>query len=817
MGTQTTLPKNIAKATSLGVLSPNLDDFSSRVCAAISKHCPQIQNLHKAGGELIATNTCGKVVFTCPLPDTMLSYSQALCQIVYVDTSGQEVVVNLTDVLEKAQDALAFSALDCVLSYNPVAPSEPMQSWDLSVILDKLRTRLKWDDDACALVLCDAQGSQVGSWDLTSILDKHPALTAQLNAACELEIGHGDSSLSVPLAPLLDKLQFAVTFDAAACVIKIDLPGVECYEIPLTSVLQKAQDVLTWNQNGCFFEHTNVNGQSQVINVGADILAKIQTSVDFNPDTCLLSFINAQGALQNQWNIGAAIIAKLRDGASWDGDNCILTLQNTNGDPLVIPLQQILDKLSASLDYDEDACQIKFQFGNQPAQCHNIGQSILDKIVFPDETVTTLTQTNPDPNGNATFTYTNEDGVPVTVTFCARCPSVSAGDNVSVTATIGDNGEVNYVVSAPAETVTSLVDNGDGTFTYTNESGEEETVSFCAKCPTVVAGTDNVTVDTQLGPNGETQFVVEVVETVTTLVDNGNGSFTYTNEDGEKVTVKFCPVCPVVDAGDNTQVTTTFGPNGETIYTVDADNDVLTSIGIDPEDPFSILYIDENGDPESINIKSMVEGCFPIVEAGDNITVDENTNPDTGQVTYTINAAISKEDINPQCVGGCFEVCGVRVGIAKESGSTIWNPANQVQFEAGVSVGDVIESPVCGTFTTPECLADDAEVTLYSTLQFNHRNHTAGLFALRIELSIDNGATWTRAEFNGYVVGPPNLNNTTDYETSGTINIPIDSGTTYTVKSRAFVNIASGTFDGEVPLNQFEVDWDFDYLSCETS
>ena len=55
------------------------------------------------------------------------------------------------------------------------------------------------------------------------------------------------------------------------------------------------------------------------------------------------------------------------------------------------------------------------------------------------------------------------------------------------------------------ETVTNLIDNGNGTFTYINENGQ------------------SVTFDTN--------------ETVTTLTDNGNGTYTYQNELGILTTI----------------------------------------------------------------------------------------------------------------------------------------------------------------------------------------------------------------------------------------------------------------------------------------
>ena len=68
------------------------------------------------------------------------------------------------------------------------------------------------------------------------------------------------------------------------------------------------------------------------------------------------------------------------------------------------------------------------------------------------------------------------------------------------------------------ETVTTITDNGDGTFTYTDESGNQTTIDF--------------------------------LETTTTLVDNGDGSFTYTSEDNTVTT--FDASSTLIDNGDGT-------------------------------------------------------------------------------------------------------------------------------------------------------------------------------------------------------------------------------------------------------------------------
>ena len=158
------------------------------------------------------------------------------------------------------------------------------------------------------------------------------------------------------------------------------------------------------------------------------------------------------------------------------------------------------------------------------------------------ETITTLVD-----NEDGSFTYTNEAGQDTTWT----------------------------------ETVTVLTDNGDSTFSYTNEIGAVTTIDLStggdnwgadsftfsadAGTPQTVLANDNIEytgenlIETEAGSGDELTVrinssgasVDDVItfdgasvvwapgggsETVTTLIDNSNGSFTYTNEDGVPVT-----------------------------------------------------------------------------------------------------------------------------------------------------------------------------------------------------------------------------------------------------------------------------------------
>jgi hypothetical protein len=96
-------------------------------------------------------------------------------------------------------------------------------------------------------------------------------------------------------------------------------------------------------------------------------------------------------------------------------------------------------------------------------------------------------------NGNGTFTYTDEDGN--ATTFDSKIATVA--DNLDGTYTITDDFGTSVTIDTN-NTVTTLVDNGDGSFTYTSEDGT----------------------------------ITTFTETTSTLVDNTDGTYTYTDETG---------------------------------------------------------------------------------------------------------------------------------------------------------------------------------------------------------------------------------------------------------------------------------------------
>ncbi|MCO5726089.1 hypothetical protein NG653_14635, partial [Robiginitalea sp. 2V75] len=180
--------------------------------------------------------------------------------------------------------------------------------------------------------------------------------------------------------------------------------------------------------------------------------------------------------------------------------------------------------------------------------------------LISDASISTLVD-----NGDATFTYTDETGTPVTINL------ISADANNDIIAGSDGGLYLNVASVTVAETVTNLTDNGDGSFTYVNESGVPQTVGkadITDNGDGTYTFTNNDGSDVTINTNGIAisntvagnriatvtdagGSVTDIDETVTTLSDNADGSFTYTSEDGT-ITTFTETLTSLADNGDGT-------------------------------------------------------------------------------------------------------------------------------------------------------------------------------------------------------------------------------------------------------------------------
>ncbi|AWW29967.1 hypothetical protein DN752_07425 [Echinicola strongylocentroti] len=281
------------------------------------------------------------------------------------------------------------------------------------------------------------------------------------------------------------------------------------------------------------------------------------------------------------------------------------------------------------------------------------------------------------------------------------------GDSFSYTNEKGDLVEIS-IESLLDETTSTLVDNGDGTYSYTNEVGLETIINVPADVikkfgdivnnETVnksiteliknVGGNvyydgDNITYADEEGDEHviNIEEIVKEYETVTTLVDNGVGTYTYTSENNTEVSFD------VTRSGTgNPGENGTVGEAGD-VYVDESTGDVYshdgtawTKVGGEGD----LITVDE-GDPNDNGTPG---------EAGD-VYIDNSTgatyviNPDTGeweQATDGITVADGK--VTHRAVDGTeksFDVTQSGTGNPGENGTV--GEAGDVYVDE--STGDV--------------------------------------------------------------------------------------------------------------------------------
>ncbi len=294
-------------------------------------------------------------------------------------------------------------------------------------------------------------------------------------------------------------------------------------------------------------------------------------------------------------------------------------------------------------------------------------------------------------NGDGTYVFTNANGDSVTVDVIADVVNnitnqgdifneimqvIDAEETLTVLdSSVNDNGtpadttddfqELTYLdedgvttrinltsIITTGETITNLVNNGDGTVTYTNEAGTAQTVDIA----------DIITQEI-LNQGDIFNEIINLIEANTDVfADNGDGTFTHTSADGTVVNFD-ANTTTFVNNGDGTYVFT--NANGDSV-TVDVIADVVNNITnqgdifneimqvIDAEETLTVLdssvndngtpadttddfqeltYLDEDGVTTRINLTS-------IITTGETIT--NLVNNGDGTVTYTNEAGTAQ-------------------------------------------------------------------------------------------------------------------------------------------------------------------------------
>ncbi len=390
--------------------------------------------------------------------------------------------------------------------------------------------------------------------------------TATPNSSAQLEIQSNDKGLLIPQVALQS------TTDAVT-IVNGNVSGLTVFNTSTTGdvtpgyyfwynnqwrriLSENILSTLVDNNNGTY-TYTNENGFTTLVNV-------VQDMYDYG-DT-LLSNATFMDSLSN-------------------------TIMNNN---------TFINNISSDTTFANSLIQNQF-FTQNLANDSNfianltVNQQFIDSInqlILDGETVTTIVD-----NNNGTYTYTNEDAVTSLVnvvqdiydfgdtllsnsTFMNNLSNTITNNTTFITnlgsdSTFISNLTVNqqFVDSInqlilDGETVTTLVENNNGTYTYTNEDAVTSLINVVQYIydfgDTLLSNTtfmnnlsntitNNPTFITNLGSDStfvsnltvNQQFIDSIYqiilagETNTTLVDNGNGTFTFTNEDGVVSIINF--------------------------------------------------------------------------------------------------------------------------------------------------------------------------------------------------------------------------------------------------------------------------------------
>ncbi|AFL80251.1 hypothetical protein Aeqsu_0744 [Aequorivita sublithincola DSM 14238] len=428
--------------------------------------------------------------------------------------------------------------------------------------------------------------------------------------------------------------------------------------------------IVFWDVINGQFTYIDENGDIQIINI-ADL--ETLTYLGLNADGHTLEYTDEDGVVTS---IDLETVIKNFETVTTIVDNGdgTFTYTDEDGNTTTIDVSNLETLTFLALNPDGKTLEYTDEDG--------VVTSIdLETVIKNFETVTTIVD-----NGDGTFTYTDEDGNTTTIdvsnletlTFLALNPD---GKTLEYT---DEDGVVTSIdletVIKNFETVTTIVDNGDGTFTYTDEDGNTttidvsnlETLTFLALNPDgkTLEYTDEDGVVTQI----DLAQVIKNFETVTTIVDNGDGTFTYTDEDGNTTTIdvsnletltflalnpdgktleytdedgvvtsidletvikNFETVTTIIDNGDGTFTYT--DEDGNTT-TIDVSNlETLTFLALNP-DGKTLEYTDEDGVVTSINLETVIknfETVTTIVDNGDGTFTytDEDGNTTTIDVS----------------------------------------------------------------------------------------------------------------------------------------------------------------------------------------
>jgi hypothetical protein len=612
-----------------------------------------------------------------------VTFDAATNQFSYVDATGTTQVVDISTIV-KANETLTTLAKDAANNGKYVYTSENATATTIDVVGDVITN--------ASTILNDPAFTT----ELTNVIKTNETLTTLVNngagsytytneagTAVNIEVVGdvtsnfstivNDPAVTTIIENIVNKTEGNVTFDAATNQFSyVDATGTT--QVVDISTIVKANETLTTlvknaANNGTYL-YTSENATGTTIDVVGDVITNASTILN-NPafTTELTNVIKANETLTTLINNGAGSYTYTNEAGTpvnievvGDVTSNFSTIAN---DPAVTTIiQNIASKTVGAVTFDSTTNQFSYTDATGTKQVIDIST-----IVKANETITTLVK---NAANNGTYLYTSENATPTTIDV--------VGDVITNASTILNNPafttDLTTIIKAN-EKLTTLVNNGAGSYTYTNEAGTPVNIevvgdvtsnfSTIANNPAVTTIIQNIaskTVGAVTFDSTTNQFsytdatgtkqlidistIVKANETITTLVKNAanNGTYLYTSENATPTTIDV-----VTDVITNAS-TILNNPSFKTDLTnVIKAEETITTLVKNAANNGTYLYTSENATPTTIDVvgdvitnastilnnPAFTTDLTTIIKANETLTTQAQ-NVTTGAITYTNEA-----------------------------------------------------------------------------------------------------------------------------------------------------------------------------------
>ena len=325
--------------------------------------------------------------------------------------------------------------------------------------------------------------------------------------------------------------------------------GSTVYYINMKNVVDSLQSVTSVTYNDSTIIFINERGDTNFID--------IKSMIDSN-ETVTTIRNNNDGSFTYFNELGDSVTINMLDSGFINYDSIVISTLLTKGDT-IFSNSNFIDSLKTFIYNNGDTLFSNVNFTDSLRSfIYNNGDTLLNNQAWLDslisliadsiETVTTIRN-----NNDGSFTYFNELGDSVTINML-------------------DSGFINY----DSIVISTLLTKGDTIFSnsnfidslksfiYNNGDTLFSNVNFTDSLRSFIYNNGDTLLNNQAWLDSLISLIADSIETVTTLVDNNDGSFTYVNEDGDSVTIS-------LSNGTGGSIDTIYNSN-DTLFVVEGDD-----------------------------------------------------------------------------------------------------------------------------------------------------------------------------------------------------------------------------------------------------